>query len=101
MMKISALIVVAVSLVSLTAQADVSVNFKNEDGTSVTCLKVTSSPSPEPVKIKFEGKTGTVTIPGDAPVRIACPISKNGSSTTLNGGETITFRLGKIGFVTR
>ena len=90
MKKLSALLALGLSLVSLTASAAVTVSYYNRDSQKHTFEALCSGSK---YTVSFDGSTtSSVTIQGSGP----CKVQHQGGSVTLNGGEKLEIKDGKI-----
>lgn len=90
MKKLSALLVLGMSLVSLSASAAVTVTYHNGDSKKHS-LDATCSGSS--YKVHFDASTtGSTTIQGSAP----CTVKSAGSDVVLKGGEHVEIKDGKV-----
>jgi hypothetical protein len=90
MKKLSTLVALSISLISLTASAAVTVRYYNKDSQKhvfdATC-------SGSKYVVNFDGSTtSSTTIQGSGP----CVVKTKGGDVTLKGGENIEIKDGKI-----
>lgn len=90
MKKLSALLVLGISLFSVAADAAVTVRYYNRDSKKYT-FEATCSGSH--YTVTFDGSTtSSTTIQGSAP----CKVKDAGGEVTLKGGENIEIKDGRI-----
>jgi hypothetical protein len=90
MKKLSALLALGLSLVSLTASAAVTVSYYNRDSQKYTFDAICSGSK---YQVSFDGSTtSSVTIQGSGP----CKVQHHGGTVSLSGGEKIEIKDGKI-----
>lgn len=90
MKKLSALLVLGISLFSLAADASVTVRYYNRDSKKYT-FEATCSGSH--YTVTFDGSTtSSTTIQGSTP----CKVKDAGGEVTLKGGENIEIKDGRI-----
>ena len=90
MKKLSAALVIAGSLFSLTASAAVTVRYYNRDSQKYT---FTARCSGSDYQVSFDGSTtSSVTIQGSGP----CTVKSKGADVVLKGDENIEIKDGKI-----
>ena len=90
MKKLSTLLVLGMSLVSLSASAAVTVTYRNADSKNHE-LNATCSGSHYTVKFD-SNTTGSATIQGSAP----CVVKSQGPDVSLKGGEKVEIKDGKL-----
>ena len=90
MKKISALFVLGMSLLPLTASAAVTVSYYNRDSKDATFGAVCSGSQ---YSVTFEhSRTSSVTIQGSAP----CTVKTPAGDVVLKGGENVEIKDGKL-----
>lgn len=91
MKKLSALLVLGMSLISLSASAGaVTVSYHNGDSQKHTFDAVCSGSK---TKVSFDSSTtGSTTIQGSGP----CTVTHKGGDIKLSGGENVEIKDGKI-----
>ena len=83
------LVIVAVSLMSFSALAGVTIRVENKDSKEYTAKAVCHGSKYD---VKIGKGTTSVTIQGSAP----CDVDLNGSKLTLSGGERVIIKNGKM-----
>ena len=90
MKKLSTLVALGISLVSLTASAAVTVRYYNRDSQKHSFEAVCSGSK---YVVHFDGSTtSSTTIQGSGP----CTVKTGAGEVTLKGGENIEIEKGKI-----
>ena len=90
MKKLSTLVALSISLITLTASAAVTVRYYNRDSQKHAFDAVCSGSK---YVVQFDGSTtSSTTIQGSGP----CTVKTKGGEVTLKGGENIEIQNGKI-----